>query len=136
MKLFKRHNYIEEQDNHEYWKDPRLDDDGNYDYLVEELPSDTAKWQWYYQKCDSCGRHHRLNFESTHCFYCWDGWDSMTYVECWRCMFRDKINSIKAKIKKSISHRIRYVKMLKQFKENGVPITKELKQTVFKIIYN
>lgn len=24
----------------EYWKDPRLDDEGTYDYLVEELPND------------------------------------------------------------------------------------------------
>lgn len=113
----------------EYWKDPRLDDEGTYDYLVEELPSDTAKWQWYYQKCDSCGKYHRLNFESTHCFYCWDGWDSMSYTECWRCKLRDKISGIKSRIKKKIKQYKEYRKMIKMFKEKNIPITKELKET-------
>ena len=90
-----------------YWKDPRLDDEGTYDYLVEELPGDTAKWQWYYQKCDSCGKYHRLNFESTHYFYCWDGWDSMSYAECWRCRLRDKVSGVKARIKKKINRKTR-----------------------------
>ena len=116
----------------EYWKDPRLDDEGNYDYLVEELPSDTAKWQWYYQKCDSCGKYHRLNFESTHCFYCWDGWDSMNYVECWKCKLKSKIFSIKYKFKKKHKQRKEYRKFVKHFKKNNIPITKELKETVKK----
>ena len=111
----------------EYWKDPRLDDEGTYDYLVEELPSDTAKWQWYYQRCDSCGKYHRRNFESTHYFYCWDGWDSMSYVECWRCKLRDKISGTKAKVKKKIKQRRAYRKYIKQLKARGLPMTKELK---------
>ena len=118
----------------EYWKDPRLDDEGTYDYLVEELPSDTAKWQWYYQKCDSCGKEHRLNFESTHYFYCWDGWDSMSYAECWKCRLRDKVYAIKAKIKRKIKARKEYLKWIKQLKEKGVEITEELKQTIRKIV--
>jgi phage terminase large subunit GpA-like protein len=118
----------------EYWKDPRLDDEGTYDYLVEELPSDTAKWQWYYQKCDSCGKYHRLNFESTHYFYCWDGWDSMTYAECWKCRLKDKIYAIKAKIKRKIKARKEYRSWIKQFKEKGVEITEELKQTIHNIV--
>lgn len=114
----------------EYWKDPRLDDEGTYDYLVEELPSDTAKWQWYYQKCDSCGKYHRRNFESTHYFYCWDGWDSMTYVECWKCRLKDKIYAIKARVKRKIKARKEYRKWINQLKEKGVEITEELKQTI------
>ena len=117
-----------------WWKDPRLDDEGTYDYLVEELPGDTAKWQWYYQKCSSCGKYHKINFESTHYFYCWDGWDSMTYVECWRCKLKYKVYSIKAKIKKSIKKYIRkrrdYRQLIKHLKQNGVPLTKELKELV------
>lgn len=112
----------------EYWKDPRLDDEGTYDYLVEELPSNTARWQWYYQKCDSCGKYHRLNFESTHYFYCYDGWDSMTYVECWKCRLRDKFSGIKSRIKK-VKQRNEYRKMIKMFKRKNIPITKELKKT-------
>ena len=117
----------------EYWKDPRLDDEGTYDYLVEELPSNTAKWQWYYQKCDSCGKHHRLNFDSTHYFYCWDGWDSISYAECWRCKLKSKIYGIKSKIKKKIKQRNKYKEWMKMFKEKNVPITKELKETTKKI---
>ena len=118
----------------EYWKDPRLDDEGTYDYLVEELPSDTAKWQWYYQKCDSCGKEHRLNFESTHYFYCWDGWDSMSYAECWKCRLKDKVYAIKAKIKRKRKARKEYRKWVNQLKEKGVEITEELKQTIRKIV--
>ena len=117
----------------EYWKDPRLDDEGTYDYLVEELPGDTAKWQWYYQKCDSCGKYHRLNFNSTHYFYCYDGWDSMSYVECWKCKLKFKILSIKIKAQKKIKHYKKYQYWIEQFKENGVPITKEIKETAMKI---
>lgn len=113
----------------EYWKDPRLDDEGTYDYLVEELPSDTTKWQWYYQKCDSCGKYHRINFESTHYFYCYDGWDSMTYVECWRCKLKYKIYAVKSKIKRKIKARKEYLDWIKMFKEKGIEITKELKTT-------
>jgi hypothetical protein len=114
----------------EYWKDPRLDDEGTYDYLAEELPSDTAKWQWYYQKCDSCGKYHRRNFENTHYFYCWDGWDSMTYVECWKCRLKDKVYAIKAKIKRKIKTRKEYRKWIRQLKNKGVEITEELKKTI------
>ena len=117
----------------EYWKDPRLDDEGTYDYLVEELPSDTAKWQWYYQKCDSCGKEHRLNFESTHYFYCYDGWDSISYSECWKCRLKDKIYAIKARVKRKIKARKEYRKWVNQLKEKGVEITKELKQIIRKI---
>ena len=117
----------------EYWKDPRLDDEGTYDYLVEELPSDTAKWQWHYQKCDSCGKYHRRNFVSTHYFYCWDGWDEMSYVECWRCKLRDEISGIKPRVKEKIMQRREYCKWIKQFKQKGILITKELKETTMKI---
>jgi hypothetical protein len=138
MKLFKRKKKVEEPDNnYEYWKDPRLDDEGTYDYLVEELPRDTAKWEWYHQKCHSCGKYHRLNFVAIHHFYCWDGWDSMDYVECWRCVLRDKIHSIKAKLKnkvfKNLERRKERRDLIKELKEKGVPITKELKATIKRI---
>ena len=88
----------------DWWKDPRLDDEGTYDYLVEELPKDHCNWsmQRYTSKCDSCGKERHLLFRATHYFYCWDGWDSDTYTECWRCMVKNKILSIKNKIKKRI----------------------------------
>ena len=117
-----------------YWQDPRLDDEGTYDYLVEELPTDTQKWQWWYEKCDSCGKYHRINFASTHYFYCWDGWDSMSYTECWKCRLKDKIYAIKAKIKRKVKARKEYYSWIKQFKEKGVEITEELKKTIHSIV--
>ena len=92
-----------------WWQDPRLDDEGTYDYLVEELPRDAANWEWYYQKCESCGKYHKLNFTATHYFYCWDGWDSMSYTTCWRCHLKLTIKSKISKIKKNIrKHRRKF----------------------------
>lgn len=104
-----------------------------YDYFYTKLPSDTAKWQWYYQRCDSCGKYHRRNFVSTHYFYCWDGWDSMSYTECWRCKLKSKLCSIKYKMKQKRKQHKEYRKMIKMFKEKNIPITKELKETTKKI---
>ena len=120
-----------------WWQDPRLDDEGTYDYLVEELPRDSANWEWYYQKCESCGKYHKLNFTATHYFYCWDGWDSMSYIECWRCMVKDKIYGVKYKIKKKIVHRFKaikdYCELMRKLKSKGKQLTKEQKQHIWKI---
>lgn len=87
-----------------WWKDPRLDDEGTYDYLVEELPRDKSEWSWYYTKCDDCGKYHRLNVTDSHYFYCWDGWDSMSYTTCWKCRIASIIKSNMRKVKKFIQH--------------------------------
>ena len=87
-----------------WWKDPRLDDEGTYDYLVEELPSDNSRWSWYLYKCDDCGKYHRYNRTDSHYFYCWDGWDSMSYTTCWKCYIKSIIRSSIIKIKKFIQH--------------------------------
>ena len=134
MKLFKRKNQIEEQENYEYWKDPRLDDESTYDYLAEELPSDSVGWEWYYCKCESCGKYHYLNLHSTHCFYCWSGWDSMTYVECWKCRLKDKIYTIRAKIRRKMKAKKEYCNLIKQFKKDGIKITTDLKRKIIAIV--
>ena len=121
MNIFKR-KYDSKSTNeepYEYWKDPRLDDEGTYDYLVEELPIDTIRWEWYYKKCDSCGKHHYLNLYANHHFYCWDGWDSMDYTECWWCIFTGKIHSFIWKIKKktkALFEAIKYCIKARSFK--------------------
>ena len=86
----------------DWWKDPRLDDEGTYDYLVEELPEDYARWEFdkYRWKCDNCGKESHLRFCSAHYFYCWDGWDYMGWNECWHCRLKSNIHSIKWKIQK------------------------------------
>lgn len=119
-----------------WWQDPRLDDEGTYDYLVEELPRDSANWEWYYQKCESCGKYHKLNFTATHYFYCWDGWDSMSYTECWMCVIKDKIYGVKDKIKKKIVNRYEaikdYCELMRKLKQKGHQLTKEQKQHIWK----
>lgn len=117
----------------EYWKDPRLDDEGTYDYLIEELPSDTSRWERGYQRCESCGKDHWLNFTNTHYFYCYDGWDSMSYTECWRCKLKSNIYSVKARFKKKIEQRKEYRKWIKMLKEKGIPITKKEKELAMKM---
>lgn len=91
-----------------YWQDPRLDDEGTYDYLVQELPMDRHEWQKtrYTCKCDSCYKESHLTHTDVTHFYCWDGWDSMSYTECWRCVLKyaiqSKIVRLKRKFKKTI----------------------------------
>ena len=88
----------------EWWKDLRLDDEGTYDYLIEELPSDNSRWSWYHTKCDDCGKYHKLNVINSHYFYCWDGWDSMNYTTCWKCRTVSIVKSSTRKVKKFIQH--------------------------------
>lgn len=85
----------------DWWKDPRLDDEGTYDYLVEELPKDYGEWIRH-SRCDCCGKERFRVFRYVHHFYCWDGWDSMDSSQCWKCMIEDKLWSIKHKLKKKI----------------------------------
>lgn len=96
-----------------WWKNPILqgedNDYGQYDYLIEKLPHDEARWEWFYGKCDSCGKYHRLNFYSNHYFYTYDGWDSFDYTDCWKCRFENEVWKIKNKIKKEIkAHKLAF----------------------------
>ena len=133
----KRKHQTEKNNNYEYWKDPRLDDEGTYDYLVEELPRDSIKWEWYNYKCQSCGKDHRLNLFSSHYFYCWDGWDSMDYTECWRCVLKGKVYSLKRKTIRKVTCKMQIYKdyhgCIKKLKDNNVKITPELKRRILKI---
>ena len=85
-----------------WWKDPRLDDEGTYDYLVEELPQDKSSWSRYPTKCDDCGKERNLHITHSHYFYCWDGWDCMDYTVCCRCHLKSVVKSTISKIKKNI----------------------------------
>ena len=91
-----------------WWEAPVLqgpeNDYGDYDYLIEELPDDYAKWEYdkYTCHCDSCGKERHLVFYSVHHFHTLDGWDSFDYTTCWKCALKDKIYMIKCKIGRSI----------------------------------
>ena len=92
----------------DWWKAPVLQGDendyGDYDYLIEELPNDYAKWDLsiYKGRCESCGKKRHLLLRSAHYFYTLDGYDYMGYDECWVCRLQGKVWSIRHKIKKKI----------------------------------
>ena len=79
-----------------WYDDPRLEggEYGEYDFYLTERPQDKAGWEWskYKWKCDDCGKYRHLAFESTTYFYTLDGYDSMNYRSCWKCMLKDKIH--------------------------------------------
>lgn len=87
-----------------WWKDPRLDDEGTYDYLAEKLPEDHVGWERnrYTSRCDSCGKESHLILRATHYFYCYDGWDSMDSTECWKCVVKRQVCTVIHRIKKEI----------------------------------
>ena len=99
-----------------------------YDYFYTKLPSDTSEWEYYYSKCETCGKHHKFNKVETHYFYSMDGYDSISCTECWKCRLKAKISVIKAKIKKKFKQRKEYRKWIKQLKKSGFKITKKEKE--------
>lgn len=120
-----------------WWKAPVLqgpeNDYGDYDYLIEELPHDYAKWEFtpYTCRCHSCGKERHLNFRSEHFFYCYDGWDSMDYTECWVCDIKDRIYSIKRKFK----FRIKAFKLARElYKTNTTRTFKHYYELAKKIV--
>ena len=135
MKLFKRKQQMIDDEPIPYNIPATYDAEyDEYDYFYTKMPSDTQKWQWWYEQCDSCGKYHRRNLVSTHYFYTLDGYDSMTYTECWRCKLKSRIYNIKYKIKKKSKASKEYRKWIKFFKEKGIKITDELKNEVLKIV--
>lgn len=106
----------------DWWKTPVLqgpeNDYGDYDYLIDELPRDYAKWEFdkYAWKCDNCGKDSHLLFRSAHYFYTMDGYDSHDWSECWKCRLIDKVRSIKYKIKRKVRNEILTIKDAWTFK--------------------
>ena len=120
-----------------WWKLPALQDPennyGDQDYLIEELPHAYAKWEFapYTCRCDSCGKERRLVLYSVDYFYTLDGWDSLDYTECWKCNLRDKIWSIKRKVKQNIAA----FKLARElYKENPTKTFKHYYELVKKIV--
>ena len=93
-----------------WWKNPVLqgpeNDYGQYDYLIEDIPQDYAKWEYskYASKCDCCGKERHLLFKTAHYFHTLDGYDYTNYDECWKCEFKDRMWSFKRKLKKKIKN--------------------------------
>ena len=109
----------------DWWKNPVLqgpeNDYGDYDYLIEEIPQDYAKWDLskYRWKCDDCGKERHLRFRTAHYFHTLDGWDSLDYSTCWRCRVKEDIKDTLWKIKHGIKIRARAFKSAVQLRKSG-----------------
>lgn len=96
-----------------WWQDPRLDDEGTYDYLIEDIPENKAQWEFdrkYKWKCDDCGKERHLLFCMTQYFYTFDGYDSMSWNTCWKCCLKNRIFNIRFHIKFQTASRIKAFK--------------------------
>lgn len=124
-----------------WWKAPVLqgpeNDYGDYDYLIEDVPDNTVKWEKWERKCDECGKTHKLNLVYTGYFRTMDGWDSMDSCECWKCYLKRKIaapfKAIKKKVGRFIKVQKEYRTLKKMLKKTGSPLTKEIKMCLKKI---
>ena len=100
----------------DWWKAPVLqgpeNDYGQYDYMIEEIPENYAKWQFskYRWKCDTCGKESHLRFVSEAFFHTMDGWDSFYDAECWMCYFKGWVRHKIWKTKKNIKEQIEIIK--------------------------
>ena len=125
----------------DWWKSPVLqgpeNDYGEYDYLIEEIPSNSAEWGWWHKKCSECGKEHYLNITYTGYFRTMDGYDSLDSCECWKCYLKRTIKTpfkaMKKKIKRLIEEQKEYRRLKQVFKNNGHKFTKEIKRTTREI---
>lgn len=125
----------------DWWKNPVLqgpeNDYGDYDYLIEEIPSNSAVWSRYERNCDDCGKWHKLNLVYTCYFRTLDGYDSMDSCECCVCYLKRKLKQpfkvLKKKIKCFVVEKKEFHRYKKMFKKNNHPLTKEMKQTIKEI---
>jgi len=110
----------------DWWKSPVLqgpeNDYGQYDYMIEEIPQDYARWEFdrkYKWACHNCGRESHLLFRSEQFFHTLDGYDSMDYAECWRCRLSGKLHEFKWKFKKDIKKQIETFRMTMELYDIG-----------------
>jgi len=127
----------------DWWKSPVLqgeeNDYGDYDYLIEEVPSDSAEWTKWEYKCSECGKFRKWNKVYTHFFHTLDGYDSISTEVCWVCELKKflfyPIKKFFKKNKKGVKDYIEYRKECKKlFKTINHPLTKHQKQFIKKII--
>lgn len=101
-----------------WWKAPVLqgedNDYGQYDYMIEEIPKNYAKWEldrecrW---PCYECGRETHLLFRSEYFFHTLDGWDSMAHSECLRCRLKGTMHAFKWGTKRKFKRTIETCKL-------------------------
>ena len=100
----------------DWWKAPVLqgpeNDYGDYDYMIEEIPQDYAKWELskYKWKCDDCGKDSHLLFRTAEYFHTLDGYDCLNYSTCWRCAIKNWIVGTRFNLVYNIHKRIKAFK--------------------------
>lgn len=97
-------------------------DYGNYDYMIEEIPQNSAKWDLsrYKWKCDDCGKDRHLRFVTEEYFHTLDGWDCLSYATCWRCAIKNWIVGTRFCLIYNMHRRIKAIKdAIKLYKTSG-----------------
>lgn len=121
----------------QWWKSPVLqgeeNDYGDYDYLIEEVPEDSAVWSKWEYKCSECGKFRKWNKVYTHCFHTLDGYDSISTEVCWVCEFKRWIGKPFRKLKKGVKDYLKYYKKYRNlFNSVSKSLTKNQKQLIKK----
>lgn len=100
----------------DWWKAPVLqgpeNDYGDYDYMIEEIPQDYAKWELskYKWNCDDCGKDSHLLFRTAEHFHTLDGWDCLSYSTCWKCAIKNWIVGVRFSLVYNMHKRIKAFK--------------------------
>lgn len=109
----------------DWWKSPVLqgpeNDYGDYDYLIEEIPRNSAKWELskYAWKCDDCGKDSHLLFNTKEYFYTLDGYDYLSYSTCWKCAIKNWIFNTKFQIIYKTNRNIKRIKTALELYASG-----------------
>lgn len=122
----------------DWYKNPILqgeeNDYGAYDYLINKLPPNTRTWLHKTDKCEYCGKYHKINLHTISWFYTTCDEDCFEDVQCLPCFLKEKIFSIKNKILRKIQRTHEFTKLLLYFhknserKENWITCYKKLKK--------
>lgn len=124
----------------QWWKAPVLqgedNDYGQYDYLIEEIPQDYARWEFDRESkwsCHECKKLTHLLFRSEHFFRTLDGWDSIDHAECLGCRLKGKLRCIKWKAKKNIKQSVKTFKLAMELHQVGTKSFKDCYKLAKKI---
>ena len=101
----------------DWWKAPVLqgpeNDYGEYDYMIEEIPQNYAKWELdkrYKWKCDDCGKDRHLRFVAKEYFRTMDGYDYFSYSTCWMCAIKNWIAGTRFQVIYNTNRNIKRIK--------------------------
>ena len=99
-------------DKYDWWKNPMLDDEGTYDYFVEEVPESYCRWE--FSKIaweDDQGHPSHLRKVWCNYFHTMDGYDSCSGSDCWRCVLKDTIRILPRRIKRYFKDKTKPIKL-------------------------